>query len=63
MNDGESNFKYLIMEFLELSMYKYETEGMSFGQLSINMLGCIESFHKNGYVHCDVKPNNFMIHN
>ena len=63
MNDGESNFKYLIMEFLELSMYKYETEGMSFGQLSINMLRCIEAFHKDGYVHCDVKESNFRINN
>jgi serine/threonine protein kinase len=33
----------------------------SIARLSIEMLNCIEDLHNRGYLHCDVKPGNFLI--
>ncbi len=54
------------MEFLEHSIDAYLKNvyrTLDFGQICIGMLRCLEAFHQRGYIHRDVKPENFRVHN
>ena len=53
------------MEYLEYSIADYLNSGnpkLTFGQICIGMLHSLEAFHKKGYLHRDVKPDNFRVH-
>ncbi|OHT12626.1 Casein kinase I [Tritrichomonas foetus] len=64
----ETHFRYLIMDLLgpsisntrrEMPKHKYSL--FSALRISVFMLQCIEDLHKHGYVHCDIKPGNFLL--
>ncbi len=63
-----SKLNYIVMQRLgpSLSILRSETPANRFTlatalRLGIQMVGCISRLHKVGYVHCDVKPSNFVI--
>jgi serine/threonine protein kinase len=66
-SDRDSNitFNYLIMDYLDLSLEEFlevnHYQEHSFGQISKMMLKCMESLHRVGYIHRDVKPDNFRV--
>ncbi|KAK8893554.1 hypothetical protein M9Y10_021977 [Tritrichomonas musculus] len=64
----EMSFHYLVMDLLgpSLSNTRRELAKHRFSlfttlRLSVFMLQCIQNFHKRGYVHCDIKPGNFLL--
>mmetsp|Transcript_6682 Transcript_6682/g.10217 ORF Transcript_6682/g.10217 Transcript_6682/m.10217 type:complete len:775 (-) Transcript_6682:201-2525(-) len=61
--DEKESITFLVMELLKKgSLSKVRKEGRSAlmaGQVGMEMLQCIESIHKLGYIHRDIKPSNF----
>ena len=64
----ENKFRYLVMDLLgpsvsntrrEMPKHKYSL--FTALRLSFFMLQCIEDIHNHGYVHCDIKPGNFLL--
>lgn len=64
----ELSFHYLVMDLLgpslsstrrQLPNHKYSL--FTALRLSVFMLQCIEHLHRHGYVHCDIKPGNFLL--
>jgi serine/threonine protein kinase len=54
------------MDLLEFGVKEYLDKGnkiLNFGQICQGMLRSLEEFHKRGYLHRDVKPENFRVHN
>jgi serine/threonine protein kinase len=54
------------MEYLEYGIMDYIRTGqgvLKIGQICIGMLECLRAFHNKGFIHRDVKPENFRIHN
>jgi len=35
--------------------------GLSFGQIAMQVLECVAGLHKLGYLHRDIKPDNFRV--
>ena len=61
-------FFWMVIELLgpSLSACRQQMKGVadsqfSVSKVSIEMLRCIEQLHKDGYVHCDIKPANFLV--
>ena len=71
IEEGETpTHRYFIMELLGPSLSnmrrllpnkKYSISTVL--KMGIYMLHCIQSFHEHGFVHCDVKPGNFLLRN
>ena len=64
----ETHFRYLVIGLYgkSLSNTRRAMKQRKFSlsttlRLGVYMMQCIEDFHKNGYVHCDVKPGNFLL--
>ena len=58
---------YLIMSYFGvsigeiLSFHEYKLNITAVYNIALKMLECIKAFHKFGFVHRDIKPNNFLI--
>lgn len=65
--NNEFQINYLVMNYLGISIggiqtyHHYKLDMDIVYHVSIIMLGIIEAFHSCGYVHRDIKPNNFLI--
>lgn len=67
-NGEDSQYRFLVMELLGPSLSKMRRLlpnnkyiPLSSVRLAYHMLCCIEQLHKEGYVHRDIKPGNFLI--
>jgi serine/threonine protein kinase len=63
------NYRYLIQELhgpsihaLKKQMINLKLNLYSTLHISLEMLKCIEAFHKAGFIHRDIKPSNFLLH-
>lgn len=60
-----AKYNYLMMDYISESINEYlkkpEKERLSFPKICIQMLVCLRNIHKAGYLHRDVKPENFRI--
>ena len=69
IKSGISNhYRFIVMELLgpSLSSIRRELKKGHFTlsttlRVGIKMLRCIEHFHQNGLIHCDIKPGNFLL--
>ncbi|CDW80781.1 ck1 family protein kinase [Stylonychia lemnae] len=61
-NNSQISFNFLILDFFEKNIYQ-ANEILTKGQLAVQMFKQLENLHRMGYVHRDVKLDNFMIHN
>lgn len=66
----QTHFRYLVMDLFgpSLSNTRRAMQDRHYSlsttlRLGVFMLQCIEEFHKHGYVHCDIKPGNFLLQN
>uniref|UniRef100_A0A6C0JL41 non-specific serine/threonine protein kinase n=1 Tax=viral metagenome TaxID=1070528 RepID=A0A6C0JL41_9ZZZZ len=63
----DNEFNYLIMSYYEISLYDYcNQNSLSIDKINKIMYASIdilETIHKNYIIHCDIKPQNFMISN
>ncbi|OHT16051.1 CK1 family protein kinase [Tritrichomonas foetus] len=66
----QTHFRYLVMDLYGQSLSNTRRKMLErhFSvsttlRLGIFMMKCIEEFHKRGFVHCDIKPGNFLLHN
>ncbi len=51
------------MEYMEYSL-KDIMKGkgiMGFVEICCKLVDCVEEFHSSGFVHLDIKPDNFMV--
>ena len=58
--------QYIKIEYIDMTLEAYLARPAIPGKRSISniasqMLQCLEQMHKAGYIHQDVKPDNFMI--
>ncbi|KAH0792983.1 CK1 family protein kinase [Histomonas meleagridis] len=69
IDDGvEDDFFFVVMDIFgpSLSKMRKRMSGNKFSltktlTLGIEMLHAIEALHEKGYVHCDIKPSNFLV--
>ena len=64
-NQRFNDFEAIVLEYMDCSLTNF-LKGKSieeFVQICMKMQDCLEEFHRSGYVHLDVKPDNFMIKN
>lgn len=66
--DGLYNQRpYLLIEFLQYSIFDYlakfrgQSNALSIGQIGQQMLRSVIELHDNGFLHQDIKPDNFRI--
>lgn len=63
----ENQINYFVMNYLGVSIgviqtyYNYNLDIKIAYHVCLIMLGVIKAFHSYGYVHRDIKPNNFLI--
>lgn len=64
----KTHFRYLVMDLFgpSLSNTRRQMKERHYTlsttlRLGVYMLQCIEEFHKHGYVHCDIKPGNYLL--
>lgn len=64
----QHEFFWMVIELLgpSLSACRQEMKGRTDSQFSIahvsmEMLRCIEELHRDNYIHCDIKPGNFLV--
>lgn len=67
-NGFKTHFRYLVMDLFgpSLSNTRRQMKGRHYTlsttlRLGVYMLQCIEEFHKHGYIHCDIKPGNYLL--
>jgi serine/threonine protein kinase len=69
IDSGEcENFKFAVIPLLgpslsqmRRSLYRSRYTRYSATRLALEMLNCIQELHERGYIHCDIKPGNFLI--
>lgn len=65
--DNNIQYNFLTMEYLDQSLDEYlssnadNRNALSFGQISVLALKALKSLHQRGFIHKDVKPDNFRI--
>ena len=56
----ELGYQYLIMEYLDLSLDKYNFSEKEIIELIPKAINIIEKVHERGIIHRDIKPENFL---
>ena len=62
------SYNFVMMEYIDMSIQEYLDSQtienkLSMSQIYLQMLVCIEELHYYGYLHRDIKPDNFRIKN
>lgn len=63
----QADFRYMVLEYIEGGDLNQLIKSMEFRNpyynltLAYNMLLAIKAIHQNGFLHCDVKPHNFLL--
>lgn len=67
-NGFKTHFRYLVMDLFgpSLSNTRRQMNDRHYTlsttlRLGVYMLQCIKEFHNHGYVHCDIKPGNYLL--
>lgn len=65
--NNDSNNYYLVQQLLgnnltqELKNYKYKLPKEIYINMAVQMISRIEFLHSKGFIHCDIKPENFVL--
>jgi len=54
------NYKYIVMELLDITLKEYMINDINMEKLIIHMFHLIKSFHHRMLIHRDIKPENFI---
>ena len=54
------NYKYIVMELLNITLKDYMKQTINMNELIINVFNLIDGFHDRMLVHRDIKPENFI---
>lgn len=63
----DKNNSYLVMSYYKITLYDYCNQNTlsveKIDKIMYASIDILETIHKNYIIHCDIKPQNFMIHN